>query len=513
LKTSVHIKSLFNTISFIILFLGAGCEKDFEGDREAQALPETFAVVDSVRRDSNNLLVTTVTAYWWGESKTGFIEGYEVSTDNQQTWQFTKEQKGSFLLNLPLGVAKGELPIFIRAIDNIGQKDPTPARMVFPIKNSAPKIAFDFTSNKRPVKSFPVVKIAWTTTDVDGRNDIDRFDLYLNDATNGTYSIPGNTTDAIISDSVFTSSIRIEGIQTSGVFQPQCRVFTGSRTIPLSGLLNGIVYDAWNYFYLKAVDKTGNNSLIAKDSIWIKKPVSDLLIVNALSSSSSVVFNFYANRFKNIGGNLAVFDTLIGISTQFTKDELYNDAVTQTRTFNLFNNIIWLTDDANTLATCQQNTAEFFNNGGRMFITAEISNEFPATSSVLSFTPVEALVVPPPGGNIRMNINELMTPHESGSGWPILKSTSIISNSRPFITFSGSSGLFSYDSLCRANLINQTTLGTAAWNGPANVLSMRKRVATGKADLIFCSLPLQRLNGNNNIDSLFRKALLEELEF
>jgi hypothetical protein len=501
------------TICLLVMAIIASCKKDFEGDRITQDLPETYVVVDSVRRDSSNLLITTVSAFWWGQSNTGFISGYEVSTDNQQTWQFTEEQKGSFLLNLPFGVSKGELPIYIRAIDNIGQKDPTPARMVFPIKNSAPKIAFDFTSNKRPVKSFPIVKLAWSTTDIDGRNDIDRFEIFMNDAANGTFTIPGNISDAIISDSVYTSSIRIEGVANAGVFQPQCRVYLGSRTTALSGLLNGIKYDAWNYFYLKAVDKTGNTSLTAKDSIWIKKPAADFLVVNAQTSSSSVVFNFYANRFKNIGGNLTVFDTLIGVSTQFYKDELYNDAVTQTRTFNLFKNIIWITDDANTLATCQQNTAEFFNNGGRMFIAAEISNDFPATSTVLSFTPVESLVVPPPGGNIRMNINEIVSPHNLGSGWPILRSTSIISNSRPFITFSGTSGLFSYDSLCRANLINQTNLGTSAWNGPSNILSARRRVSTGKADLIFCSLPLQRLNGNNNIDSLFRKALLDELEF
>lgn len=253
----------------------ASCKKDFEGDRNTQDLPETYVVVDSVRRDSSNLLITTVSAFWWGQSNTGFISGYEVSTDNQQTWQFTKEHKGSFLLNLPFGISKGELPIYIRAVDNIGQKDPTPARMVFPIKNSTPKIAFDFTSNKRPVKSFPIVKLAWSTTDIDGRNDIDRFEIYLNDAANGTFAIPGNISDAIISDSIYTSSIRIEGVENAGMFQPQCRVYTGSRTTALSGLLNGIKYDAWNYFYLKAVDKTGNTSVTAKDSIWIKKPASD----------------------------------------------------------------------------------------------------------------------------------------------------------------------------------------------------------------------------------------------
>ncbi len=506
-------KRTLSLIAIVFILWGIqSCTKEFEGDRDAQTAPETYAVVDSIKRDSSNLLVTTVTGFWWGHSPAGFIAGYEVSTDGQQTWTYTKNQSGSFLLSLPFGSSKGELPIYIRAIDNLGQKDPTPARMVFPVKNSNPKIVFDFISNKRPLKSFPIIKLAWTTTDIDGIADIDRFELFLNDTNNTAFAVPGTTKDATISDSIFNSSVRIEGRVSGGVFQPECNVYTGSKITPLAGTLPGMVYNSWNYIYLRAIDRTGNKSAMIKDSIWIKRPASDFLIVNALVGSASSTFSFYANQLKNIGGNLSLFDTLIGITTQFYNDELYNDAVTQSRTFSLFKNIIWLTDDANSLATCQQNTGEFFNNGGSMFIVTEISNDFPFNSEVFGFTPVASLVVPPPGGNIRMNVSELVTPYATG-GWPLLKSTAILSNSRPFYTLTTSSGLYSYDSIYRANLINQTTSGTTAWTGPSNVMSKRKRVSSGKSDLIFFSLPLHRLNGNNNVDSLFRKVLIDELGF
>jgi hypothetical protein len=106
-----------------------------------------------------------------------------------------------------------------------------------------------------------------------------------------------------------------------------------------------------------------------------------------------------------------------------------------------------------------------------------------------------------------------MYPYTPANGWPTLKAEAILSSARPFITFSQPSGAFTYDSTCKANILAQNTQGTTAWTGPSNVLSKRVKVNTGKPDLLFLTLPLHRLNGNNNMDSFFRQALITELAF
>jgi hypothetical protein len=489
---------------FIIgsLFLLAiiGCRKDFEGEANDQHLPETYVVVDSIARDSNNLLSTTVTASWWGQSKSGFIKGYETSIDNQQTWQYTAKQSGSFLLNLPIGFDRGNLPIYVRAIDNLNQKDPTPAVMVFPVKNSPPTLIFDYATGRKTV-SLPAFRYTWITNDVDGPLDIKEIELVLNDTNKAPLILPGNTLAA-----------SFVATQSGGVFDNSFSVYTNTKTTPYADKLTGAVYNQRNKIYIRAVDRVGAKSAWAVDSIMIKKPVSDFLMVNDYRSSKVVVEAFYVNQIKALGANYALFDTIESIT-----DQMPSDVFTQIKLLEFYKKIVWYSDDPNsTLALAQLITESFFSKGGRMFLVCEMPNEFPYNSNYFNFTPIQELVLPPSGTVLRMNTGALMYPHIAGNGWPTLKATTILSSARPFYTFSQPSGTFSYDSLCRADLLAQNTSGTTPWQyptAPSNVMCKRNKISTGKADLIVMTLPLNKLNGNNNMDSLFKMALVNELEF
>lgn len=480
----------------LIGVVAVSCRKDFEGETNTQTTPETHAVVDSVRRDSNNLLTTTVEARWWGESKKGFISGYEVSIDNQVTWSYTKDQKGTFLLSLPFGVDRGNLPIYVRAIDNLGQKDPTPAVMTFPVKNTPPSLDMDYASGRRTT-TFPAFRYYWIATDVDGAQDIQSIEIVLNDTNKAPLVIPGNSYAAS-----FVAQV------TGGVFDTVLYVYQNTRSVPLPDKLNGVLYNQLNRIYIRSVDRVGAKSTWAKDSIVIKKPKSDLLMVNDYSTKGPVQ-TFYNAQLNGLGAGYNQFDSVISIAADFP-----DDVFTIVKTLDFYKRIVWFSDNpTSTLGLAQLVTANFFQQGGRMFMVCEMPNDFPFNSGTFSFTPVQELVVPPPGTTLRMNIGEMMYPHIAGSGWPILKSTTILSSARPFVTFSTPSGAFTYDSTCRANILAQNVNGTSAWTGPSTVLSKRIKIGTGKADMILCTLPLNRLNGNNNMDSLFRKALINELEF
>jgi hypothetical protein len=507
-------KKFFIFLTAILLF---SCRKELEGDRVQQGLPETFVVVDSIRRDTGSYLITTVQAYWWGNSPRGYITGYEVSTDGMQTWSYTTKQSGIFLLKLPVGVKSGQIPVYVRAIDNNGFKDATPAQMIFPVRNSQPRIALD-PGNALPDNSYPVIRFYWISSDIDGMADIDHYELALNDIsdTNTYFKLPGTLSDINLNDTSSGIAIRLEGEQLSGVYTENCKVYQGNKTIPLAGYIKGLKPDSMNVIYVRAVDKTGNRSLWESDSLFIHIPVSDVLLVNALYSNASVIQNFYLNNLAKSYVGITKVETLRGVNSIAGNTELYTDAVTQQRTFSLFKKIIWLTDDPNTLATVQLTTGEFFNAGGHMFIFSQFGDDFPANSQVMNFTPIQSLVDPntdPNTANGRFRMDNTCETVPNSGGWPILKYNGSIAVARPFNTNTTSSGIFSYDSLVNATIRIQTSSGSPYWTGGSTVMSRRVRIVSGKADMVISSLPLQNLNGNSNMDTFFRKVFIDELSF
>ncbi len=502
----------------MLLLVGLNsCKKEFEGDRMATQMPETFVVVDSVMRDPNNFLITTVQAFWWGSAPKGYVTGYEISTDGMQTWNYTSEQKGTFLLTLPDGVKKGEVPIFVRAIDNLGNKDQTPAQMVFPIENSAPRASIDF-SNPLPDLSFPVIRFNWVSSDIDGLFDIDHYDIVWNDISDTTtyFSVPGSMLDLRINDTTAGVSVRIESQRSGNNYSSTCNVFQSTKTTPLTGTMGGLKFDTINYIYVRVVDKTGNVSTWIKDSVFIKKPVSDILLINCMYSNATTTQNFYLNNLAKPLVGINAVEVLRGVNSFNGNSELYTDALTQQRIFNLFKRMIWLTDDPNTLATAQLTTSEFFNAGGAMYIFAQFGDDFPLTSQVFTFTPIKSLVDPNADVSIvngRFRMDNTCEALPIKTGWPILKYSGSIQVARPFHTNQTSSGVFSYDSIMQTVLRIQTSTGSPYWSGPSVTMSRRVKLALQKADMIISSLPLQNLNGNNNMDSMFKKIFIDELSF
>lgn len=501
-----HTKRIVFYLATLLVLITA-CEKEFEGDRNATLLPETFALVDTVKRDPANFLTTTVTAQWWGQSQNGFIVGYEVSTDNMQTWKYTTDQSGTFTLELPFGTRSGLLPIYIRAIDNRGQKDPTPAQMVFPVQNTAPRIAIDPVANKRPFRTFPVIRSIWNVIDIDGVNDIGQYELVLNDTTLNRFVLPANFAVERVDDSTSTVAVRIEAVIQNGTFTNNCQVYTGNRTTPIAGYLQGIVYNDTNRLYIREIDKTGNTSAWQTDVFFVRLPSSDILMVNALTASSNSIQSFYTTQLSSAQVGITNFDVIFGIATATRSDEFYTDALTQSRTFSLFRKIIWLTDEPNTLTTLQQNTVDFFNKNGKAFIYVDFPDNFPSNSTILNFTPIEQLITDTLGRNFRMNVNG--TAFGNKAGWPVLRSTAIL-KARPFKTYGFNTGLYGYDTLMQGEI---TLQGAGIWPGVSTIMSKRIKNSTSKTDMVITSLPLQGMNANANADSLFKIIFKDELEF
>ncbi len=70
-----------------------------------------------------------------------------------------------------------------------------------------------------------------------------------------------------------------------------------------------------------------------------------------------------------------------------------------------------------------------------------------------------------------------------------------------------------FTDIYNGELIVSAPSGPKAWNGPSVVCAKRTDATTNQTNFIFISMPLDRVGGNNNLDSLFKKALVGELGF
>jgi hypothetical protein len=485
---------------FVCAFLA--CKKGFLGNTKDNIAPETHTVADTIIRSGDNRFISQIKITWWGDDKDGFVKGFEFSFDGI-SWAFTTVQDSFFTLALPSGSDTADFKFMVRAVDNNGLKDPTPAILVYPVKNSAPicnvfiPVGSAQFPSKNTLRTFPAFKFYWTGNDPDGADNLDHFELFLNDTLATPYIVPPTITEAaFVAKDLLTNT-------------PDCEVYSGTNQ-KLTALMKGLKLNSTNIFYVRAVDKVGTASLHSSSySFYCKKPINKILVMNATSPFSAAKLSLFQSNMQSVG--LGTFDTLNAfIKSSNNLDELSPDYFTQNKVLKFFDKIVWFSEnDSVALGFAQRSLGEFLANSGRVFMAVNLSQFLYEQSALFDFTPIKELI-PDTQGVFRMNTNALL--HPLISGYPTLKSTSIISSARPFLKAIDNSSSKFVD-VYTGELIVSTQTGPVTWSGPSVVCAKRMDANTNQTNFIFTSMPLDRLNGNANMDSLFRKALVQELGF
>ena len=232
--------------------------------------------------------------------------------------------------------------------------------------------------------------------------------------------------------------------------------------------------------------------------VFVKKPVSKILIVNAYTTNIQAMEDYYLSHLSANGIN-AVDVTRLNEKYAGKYTELAPDNITQAKIFDLFDQLIWVGKDATySLSLAQKTTDNFINKGGNIFMAIEISSAMDERANFLDFTPVDSLVSPPAGSQFILEKDSVVVPVQSG--WPVLKSTRFINPTRPFYQNSGSSVLYN------AHIVK--TNPKQSFGGQTAV--MAKKVVSGKTRFIISSIELHNLDGNGNIDQLFNKIFKTE---
>lgn len=464
----------------------AGCNKGIEGELKENLLPETYLTADTIVRSGEDRFVSQIDISWSGTDADGAVVGYEYSVDGKD-WGFTKRQDSSFLIELPVGKDTFDVDFRVRAVDNRGGVDPTPASLIYPVKNSAPEVSFVYQTggggnpSRNPTKTFPILKLEWEATDRDGPTNLDYLELVINDTTAEPYKISPDFSTAVL------EAVNPEAESSN------CRVLLGSALALQKEELEGMVLNDTNVVYIRAVDKVGVKSHFSGSrKVFLKRKVSDVLLVNAYGTSFSARENFYLKNLQAVG--ITDFDTLrVNEEIDFNLTSLAADNPTQERIFAMFETLIWFGDDVPYLLTlAQRTTGEFLDKGGKMFISAFFNSGIDPQSQYLDFTPIDSLV-----GSFFIDNGAEITPAESG--WPVLASNKIISGVRPFYEIAGSSVL--YDA--------KLTKPSGPWKGKSTIMA-EKSDAQGNVQFVICSVELYRLSGNGNMEEFFRKMFVEE---
>jgi hypothetical protein len=220
----------------------AACDAGFGGELLGNQPPDTFlAVRDTslverictptptgpVCSDDDDLFTSTVFVSWGGTDPDGFVVRFELRYYDSQArpgpedlWTSTTRRDTLILLPIPPGRTTAAVAFEVRAVDNEGAKDPTPARTVFPIINSPPSLRLT-RFELPPDTTWTVFSFAWDAMDPDGADDIAGIEVAFNDPS-AFVRLPASARFV---------SFRAEGAQP-GAATADARVFLGRGFTP-----------------------------------------------------------------------------------------------------------------------------------------------------------------------------------------------------------------------------------------------------------------------------------------
>ncbi len=230
--------------------LAASCGKDAAGPITGNLPPETIVFLP--QNPDTSLYIQTLS--WWGEDSDGEVTHYLFrflcdpgpGCTGDTAWVTTTVTESTFYIPVSGGIGKHEFQV--KAVDNAGAEDPTPASVNLVLRNSPPHVSFD-TGGLREA-SLPAMTFSWTAYDsVDGNETISEFRIWLDDP-DTVYSLPGWASD-------FTFG-------KDDLLAPT----DGDRTV-----------------YLQAID-TGSDTSATVSYTWhVRQPTGRILLVDDVSSS------------------------------------------------------------------------------------------------------------------------------------------------------------------------------------------------------------------------------------
>lgn len=467
--------------------------------------PNTTLFLDSIRNQQNSRVFVS----WSGEDTDGMIIGY-VYTWDKKNWYFTRKNDSTFALkvessdtNFRFSIAaidnslkqypnEGERIDFVdknnNAIHDFGEEfpvlqgavDPTPANLIFPIKNSAPIIAWgnDTTAKSALSVALPDTTFAFATfkifvTDPDGDATLESIEWSLNDSTQSANwkTLPKNT--------------RLFNVTTK----------------------DGLLLNAHNAIYVRAKDVGKLTSSVlqypAPNKTWfVRATKGPILLIKDCANKD--IDNFYSRALSLIGSG--AFDgrfDILDINTTRTPDApaktippFINPMFIES--LKLYSAIVWYTDKSPSMTLAQQSLTSYTRSGGKVLFIADLpaplSEEM--RTEIRDFSPIDSIGTNEVSSDplaIR-NGTEFIAIEHGGASYPNL------------IKERGSVLVYPLYPKANAKAVYTLPIGTK-WQGTP-ILGVKDDEST----MVFLHMPLHLLNTGDLAVKLIGHILLDEFK-
>ena len=416
--------------------------------------------------------------YWWGEDSDGEVVAYHYRWNFEDTWTRTTAESDTFFL--PLQIAYDEFLFEVKAEDNEGALDPTPATLRIPVANSQPEIEFAVDSNPTAGSNpnvthvtFPTRTFAWSVSDIDGLETINQIRFRLDSTSNWNYR-DGNISSVTLTEiPPGLHTFYVQAIDTAGAF---------------SNLLQ----------FPDSTDAASPNG-------WrVVEPVGDILLVDDYKLDDGSTHNFYTDILDSLVG----LDNYSEFEVGFDEKALPAATTDQVAMFNYFNTVVWYHySEAPSLAGADDALRTYLESGGNVFVSSIfIDTDY-------TFTSIDSNWVINPSGRMITGLDINMVDLSVTDSIAILPSLTL--NTSALIARRVSAyypanlidGETSQDLFILQNPRNTND----AWTGNPPVAQLFKP-SVGSGQSIFFSLPLHLCNGNENIIPVMNYLLFEVFE-
>jgi hypothetical protein len=491
------------TMMFMFLFIMTceSLENPFLDDLPSEGLgntaPEThlfltFAPdrIDTVLSDTTTdttfvitrYLADTTTSYqvlyWWGEDPDGEVIAYHYKWNFEDSWTRTTAESDTFFL--PLQISYDEFLFQVKAEDNEGELDPSPATLHIPVANSHPEIVFANNSNPTAGTNpnvthitFPTRTFAWSVSDIDGLETINQIRFRLDSTSSWSYR-PGNVSSVTLTD------------------------------IP----------PGYHTFYVQAIDTAGaySNLLQFPDSTdaaspngWrVIEPVGDVLLIDDYKLDDGSTHTFY----KNILDSLVGIDNYSELELGYDEKALPGATTDQVAMFNYFKTVVWYHySEAPSLPGADGALRTYLEAGGNVFISSIFINPD------YTFTSIDSNWVINPSGRmitgLDINMVDLSITDSTVTLPSLSLRTSALIARRVSAFYPGN--LIDGETSQDLFILQDARNSNDSWTGNPPVAQLF-RPSPGSGQSIFFSLPLHLCDGNENIIPIMDYLLFEVFE-
>jgi hypothetical protein len=473
-----------------IVFFSTSCRK---GQLNPGELPDTRIFLDQIQLPDSLRLNTVVQLHWSGFVKNAYITGYEISTNNGSSWGYTQASDSVFVFSVPPGNQIADIQFWVRALDNYGRKDPSPAQLKIPVKNTPPEISFADTI---PDTALTVFTLSWKMTDPDGDQTLDSVQIRLN--SEDWVNLPPQTQ--------LLTFVPTNPVSTD---ESTLKLLRGTNAQVLNEILKGAKMNALNRISIRVMDKSkALSNEIHSSSFYLKRKSSDLLVIDAYPSDP-LARSTYTSLLNTVYPDynfISIYD-----NNRKYQPKYWNIAFKEW--ISLYDKVFWYSSkgsfNAGTaesgllLETAAQAFQSYLNTGGKLLIISSLpaidSNyNFVPASPVFTLLPIDTLSTS--NGQARLQTDSVVVA-TVGSGYPDLFPSQFITGLSPFYPRPGSEVIY-----------NAQITPSQGWIGP-KVTGARQRGNNGKIQLVFFSTDMHYLNAANSVPGFFQAVFSNDFSW